>query len=212
MKEIVDSVTKIIKNRLTNSLYGVFFFSWIAFHWSFVFSIFALDDIKILQITGLLKNEYLIQRYFNPSDFWFWFSWIMPFIVTYFIIWRLPKWILLKAYDKTEEYEIEKKIIKIKQQKRIEQEETKLQEQTVKKVAAVAKQVVEEKKIKNTDPNSAYHNFINSLYSGSKYIPNLNVDHVSYFDALGLINIVGNNVESLTEKGKYFALKVKERN
>ena len=156
MKEIVDSVTKIIKNRLTNSLYGVFFFSWIAFHWSFVFSIFALDDIKILQITGLLKNEYLIQRYFNPSDFWFWFSWIMPFIVTYFIIWRLPKWILLKAYDKTEEYEIEKKIIKIKQQKRIEQEETKLQEQTVKKVAAVAKQVVEEKKIKNTDPTMGW--------------------------------------------------------
>ena len=116
----------------------------------------ALDDNKILQIAGLLKNDYLIQKYFNVHDLYFWVSWVMPFLLTYVIIWNLPEWVLLDAYGKTEEYEINKKIIKISQLRRIEQEEAKLQEQTAKKVTAVAKQAVEEKKIKEADPTMGW--------------------------------------------------------
>lgn len=161
MKEIFNSVTEIAKNRLTNSLYGTFILSWLIFHWNFVFSIVALDDTKIMQFTGLLKNDYLSQKYFNFHDWYFWVSWIMPFILTYIIIWKLPKWILLKAYNKTEEYETEKRIIKISQERRVVQEEAKLEEQTAKKVTAVAKQVVEEKKIKEADPTISWQNDFN---------------------------------------------------
>ena len=156
MKEIIDSFRENIKNRLSNSLYGTFLISWLIFHWNFIFLVIALNEDKILHSTGFLKNEYLISRYFNLHDWHFWFSWLMPFLLTYIIIWKLPEWILLRAYSKTEEYEINKKIIKISQQRRVEQEEVKLQEQTVKKVTAVAKQVIEEKKIKDADPTKEW--------------------------------------------------------
>jgi K+ transporter len=226
MKEIIDSVTEAMKNRLTNSLYGTFFLSWIIFHWNFIFSMIALDDNKVFQSTGLLKNEYLIARYFNVHDWHFWILLVAPFILTYIIIWKLPKWILLRAYNKNEEYEIEKQIIKISQAKRVEQAKTGLEEQTAKKVTAVAKQVVEQKKIQEIDPTLAwnteyfkfknlgysikYSEFLNDFYSGNKYLHQFSSNNISYFDVLGLIKIRENIIENLTEKGKFFALKVKE--
>lgn len=147
-----DSIAETLKNRLTNSLYGTFFISWVIFHWNFIFSVFALDDSKVLLMSGLLKNDYLWQRYFSVHDWYFWFSWVMPFFLTYIIIWKLPKWVLVDAYTRTEDYETEKKVIKIANQKRIVREEAQLEEQTTKKVTAVAKQKVEEKKIKEADP------------------------------------------------------------
>ncbi len=226
MKEILNSLTETVKNRLTNSLYGTFFISWLVFHWNFVFSVLALDDDKIMQLSGLLKNEYLINRYFNIHDIDFWVSWVMPFILTYIIIWKLPKWVLLKAYNKTEIYEVEKQLIKISQSRMLEQEEAKLQEQTAKKVTAVAKQALEQKKIKDIDPtiswNSDYYKFkslgyslkysefLTKLYSGNQYLHQFNSDDISYFDVLGLIKLTQNQIEGLTDKGKHFSLKIKE--
>ena len=152
MKEMVDSITETMKNRLTNSLYGTFFVCWLIFHWNFIFSIFALDDTKILEITGLLKNDYLWKKYFHINDLYFWFSWIMPFVLTYIIIWHLPKWVLIKAFKKTEEHNTEKKIIKILQKRKIEYEDTELQKQTAERVSATVKKFVEEKKIKEVNP------------------------------------------------------------
>jgi|SRR3989344_2445801 len=231
MKEIFNSIIKTANGRLTNSLYGTFFISWLVFHWNFVFSIFLLDDEKILQISGLLKNDYLWQKYFNLSDLYFWFSWVMPFILTYIIIWKLPKWILLDAYDKTEEYETEKKIIKITQQRKIEQEDVKLQEQTAKKVTAVAKQVIEEKKIKEADPTIGWsedyekfkkldfaHKFskiIESYYKRqgnivfyndyNQIVFEISEDILAYVHSNGIVDIDKDlNKIEMTEKGKYF--------
>lgn len=233
MKEIVTSITDVVKNRLTNSLYGTFLVAWAFFHWDFIFSLFALDDNKILLMNGLLKNEYLIQRYFNVYDWYFWFSWIMPFILTYIIIWKLPKWVLLDAFGKTEEYEVDKKIIRISQKRRVEQENAKLEEQTAKKVTAVAKQVVEEKKIKEADPtkgwNEDYENFkkldfahkfskiIESYYKrkaeiieyggnfGEQVIFEVPEDILAYAHSNGIVEIDSkSNKIDPTEKGKYF--------
>lgn len=233
MKEIINSITEVSKARLTNSLYGTFFVTWLVFHWNFIFSIFALSDDKILQMHGLLKNDYLIQHYFNVGDWYFWFSWVMPFIFTYIIIWKLPSWILLDAYGKTEEYEVGKKIIKIVQQRRVEQEKAKLEEQTAKKVTAVAKQVVEEKKIKEADPTKGwdedyrvfkrldfaykFSKIIESYYKrkaeiieyggnfGEQVIFEIPEDILAYAHSNGIIEIDSNsNKINPTEKGKYF--------
>lgn len=232
-----NSIIKIAHNRTTNSLYGTFFISWLVFHWNFIFSVIALDDSKIFQIKGILKNEYLLQRYFDFGDWYFWFSWIMPFLLTYLIIWKLPKWVLLDAYDKTEEYEVNKKIIRTKQQIKIEQEEVKLQEQMAKKTTAVAKQITEEKKIKEADPtiswNEDYERFkkLDFSYKFSKIIESYykrqaniidyddynNVvfeipeDVLAYVHSNGIVDIDKNsNKIEMTEKGKYFINKFLE--
>lgn len=232
MKEIVSSITETVKNRLTNSLYGTFFVTWLVFHWNFVFSVFSLDDTKILQMTGLLKNDYLYLKYFNINDLYFWFSWIMPFILTYIIIWHFPKWVLIKAYKKTEQYKTEKIIIKMSQKIKIEREDTQLQEQTAKRVSATIKKFVEEKKIKEENPTISwdedynkfkrldfFHNFskiIESYYKrkadivekdhfDEKVIFEIPEDILAYAHSNEIIEIdkKSNKIE-VTTKGKYF--------
>ncbi len=232
MKEMVNSIAETISSRLTNSLYGTFFVSWMIFHWAFVFSVFALSDNKIFELTGRLKNDYLWMKYFSVHDWYFWFSWIMPFVLTWLIIWKLPKWVLIGAYKQTESYEAEKNIIRISQQRRVEQEKAKLEEQTAKKVEAVAKQVVQEKRIKEADPtltwNEDYKRFktlsfaskfskiIESLYkrSGSiqiydnymeKILFEIPEDILAYAHSNDLIefNKTTNGIEA-TKKGKFF--------
>ena len=36
-------------------------------------------------------------------------SWLLPFFVTYLVIWELPKWILIPAFEKEEKYRKDKK-------------------------------------------------------------------------------------------------------
>ena len=113
MKEWLDSITEVVRNRATNSLYGTFVISWAVFHWKFIISLLFLSEEKIWDVTGLLKTDYLSKLLFNSSDWYFYVSWIAPFLLTWIIIWKLPQWILVKAYKETEKYETEKQLIKI---------------------------------------------------------------------------------------------------
>lgn len=232
MKEILNSVTDTIKNRLTNSLYGTFFVSWLIFHWEFVYTLFFVDENIIWNSKMLFKNDYLIQEFFNIRDLYFWVSWILPFFLTWFIVWRLPKLVLIKAYNKTEEYEVEKKIINIVHKRRIIQEEAKLQEQNTKKIEAIAKQATQEKKIKETNPsinwevdylkfkklNFAYKfsKIIESYYKksgditefdqyGHNIIWKLPEDILAYAHSNELVTIdTKSNKIDFTQKGKFF--------
>ena len=142
-------------------------------------------------------------------------------------MWLFPKWFFIPATERDEAYDADRVIIKISHQRRIEQERVKLEEQTAKKITAVAKQVVEDKKIKNADPKiqwsadydsfakngyvNIFLNFINKFYSGEKYLHNFSPNDISYFDALDLIEIDQNRINSISDKGKYFALRIKDR-
>lgn len=231
MKEIANSISETIRNRLTNSLYGTFFVSWLIFHWNFIFSIFFLSEDKILEATGLLKNDYLYQKYFNVSNLYFWASWMLPFLITWLIIWILPKWLLIPAYKKTEEYETNKKIIKISEEIKIEHKKVQLNEETAKKFTAVAEKVIQEKKIKEADPtiewaneydlfkNTPYYNdfelIVESLYEQkgqaswyknmSSYPTSIPKRTLAYAHSNNLVEFENNNKNiKLTDKGKFF--------
>lgn len=231
MDEITNSISKTIKNRLFNPLYGTFFVSWLVFHWNFIFSVFFLSEDKIWEKNGLLKNDYLSQKYFNLSDFYFWAFLIIPFLITWLAIWMLPKWILIPAYEKTEEYETNKKIIKIGEEIRIEDKKLQLQKSTTKKVAAIAEQVIQEKKIREVDPavewvreyntfkNTPYYNdfelIVESLYEQhgqvswyrnmASYKTNIPKRTLAYAHANNLVEFEDNNKNiKLTDKGKFF--------
>ena len=91
MKEIISSIAESVKARLSNTLYGTFAISWLIFHWNFVFSVLFLDQEKIWEYSHLLKDDYLVQRFFNWADWYFYISWLAPFLLTWIVIWKLHK-------------------------------------------------------------------------------------------------------------------------
>lgn len=240
MKELLESTVESIKHRLTNALYGTFVISWMIFHWNFLFALFFLDDGMIFNQSHLLKNDYLVEKYFNLYSWYFWFSWTMPLVITYIVIWQLPRLLLLRAHDKNEKYEADKKIIEISHKKRMEQEMVKLEEQTAKKITAVAKQAVEEKKIKEINPSSGWNidylrfkslslfykfpKIIESYYKrsgditvtdnfGQHTVFEIPQDILAYAHSNGLIEIDNNKKKiNMTDKGKYFINKSLEEN
>jgi hypothetical protein len=111
--EFKQSVNKAINKRLTTPIYGTFFIYWVIFHWNFVYTTFFVSEDKIWQSTGLLKNIYLEQYYFNYHNFDFFILWILPVILTWLTIWFFPKYVLISAFKKDEEYETEKIIFRI---------------------------------------------------------------------------------------------------
>ncbi|MFZ2205228.1 MAG: hypothetical protein WAV23_01410 [Minisyncoccia bacterium] len=231
MKEIFDSISDTIKSRLTNSIYGTFTMCWIVFHWNFLYAVFALDDTKIFQLTNKLKNDYLWGKYFSIHDPYFWFSWFMPFFVTWLIIWKFPNWFLISGYKKEEKYKTEKKKIKLIEEKEIKSLETALEKEALKTITAVAQKVIQEKKIKDTDPTilweeefndfrknemffKLFYLIINSIYERRGFIDDgmnhkIPTDILVYSDTNELIKIIGNKIE-FTPKGKFFVKKYNE--
>ena len=95
--EIVDSVKEASKKRLVTPLYGVFTLSWMVFHWELIYAALFVDQDKIWQATGLLKNQYLHTTFFNIHSWSFYMLWLLPIVLTYLIIWIFPKWISIPA-------------------------------------------------------------------------------------------------------------------
>lgn len=231
MKQIIDSCEKVFRQKLSNSVYGNFVFFWVAFHWEFLFSIFALDDNKILEKTGFLKNEYLISKFFDFSDWYFYFSWIMPFILTYFAIWYLQKWVIVPAFKKDEEIKTAKELIRISEEKKRQQGEKELVDVEVEKLEATERKVAIKRNMESQSPeivweaeykilkNSGLYDEFNAViecyykWSGSLLVSNqfkLGKNMQAYIDSndLAVFRIDGGigNAPSieLTKKGKYF--------
>lgn len=224
-EEILKSLKEVLKNRLTNPVYGTFIICWLTLHWQLVFSLLFLDQNIILARTGLLKNEYLSIRFFNFHDPLLYLSWIVPFGMTYLIIWFLPTWIFIPAFRKEREYESEKIKIKIRLERELEQEKTELVEQEKIKFQTIIETNKKKEEVKNADPNvewsqeykefETHENFndfnyiIDAIYDNNGYktdLINNNKSHLlGYCDAMNLIELYNQNMQiRLTEKGKYF--------
>lgn len=57
MKELVDSIFKTFRERLTNPFFGSFVISWILWNWKFVL-VFISDDYETLYKIGVLIDKY----------------------------------------------------------------------------------------------------------------------------------------------------------
>lgn len=218
--EIINSFNNSLKKRLTTPIYGTFLASWLIFHWEFIFVIFFVSEDKIWQSTGLLKNDYLLKEFFNFSDACFYFSWILPFVLTWFIIWKFPKWIFLPAFKKEEEYRLEKSRIRIAEQKKLETEEIKLEQEKKKKLEAVGETVQKEKEIQKLDPiinwkkeyelfkNTQYYSDFNSIiesvYQSNGYAGYIPKGVLAYSHTNELLEFGSDNRITLTAKGKFF--------
>src|SRR3989344_2658128 len=163
--EITDSFKNSIKKRLTSSVYGTFIIYWLIFHWNFIFTIFFVSEDKIWDSMGLLKNDYLIKNFFDYSNLSFYSLWIIPIILTYLTIWIFPKYVIIPAFKKEEEYETEKILFRLSEQRKIEAAKVGVERETVKKVTAVAEKVLQEKKIKSNDPTIGWQEELKNTIS-----------------------------------------------
>jgi hypothetical protein len=224
--ELVDSLKDNLRKRMDSSIYGTFIVYWLIFHWNFVYTMFFISEDKIWNSMGLFKNDYLVKTFFNYHTVFFYIYWILPFALTYLTIWVFPKLIVIPAFKRESEDETEKKIFKINQEKKISSAQISLETEKTKEIKAVAKKVEEEKKIEKVDPkiswdrdyeefkqsgySPAFSGFLNQFYSGQKYLYEFSPQNISYFDALQLLELDGNEITSITAKGKHFALKLKQ--
>ncbi len=231
MKDFIDSIFNHFSERLKTQVYGILAFWWVVLHGEFFFTLLFVDEDKIYDKHGLLKNEYLAKYYLNFDDPNFWGRQLLLFALaaalTYLMIWILPKYVLARAFRKEKEHEAEKRRIKIDLEKQDQVLQAQLAEASTKKLEAAEQKVKTERKVSQTDPAivwsdeferlkplgvyTYFDQLIKSLYEygGRVATPNggfrLDRDLLAYADANELIeyNRTAGRI-SLTDKGKYF--------
>jgi hypothetical protein len=226
MSEFWDSLGEAIKKRASNHLLGTFSIFWVICHWQFFVVLFFVDEDRIWLLTGKLKNDYLYNLLFNFNNIETYVLWIAPFILTWLLIWKFPKWFLIPAYRKEYEYKTEKRKIKIQEDKKIKELEIELEQQNIKKLDIVSSKIEKESDIKQKDPTALWKeefekfkkshfyvdfgSIVKSVYEHSRWVDDGNFkipkDFLAYSHSSGII-VFDSKVDSkieLTDKGKFF--------
>lgn len=150
--ELFDSVINEIGKRTTSPVYGAFLISWGVFHWKFLYVLLFTSEKTILSLFGVLKVTYLSKLLFDSCSFYSYVSWMLPFVFTWLIIWKFPDWFLVSAFGKEEEYRIQKKIIRIRKEKKITEEEIELTKEQINLEGERIQKIGKEKEVANLDP------------------------------------------------------------
>lgn len=233
MTEITGAIAEAIRKRTASATLGTYLFFWAAYHWQGLYATFFVNQDLIYGQHGLLKNEYVNKYFFpGPMDWNFYLGILIPLVLTYLFIWWMP-YILLKAYRKEQWFRVEKRIIKIEQERNIQEERKELAKETTQAIKKEVEVVKAQRAAEKLDPKMAWKNEYNRLDSqeedylkevlvavykhrGLVYVSGMYSDAPPEFelspnalrlaDSHELISIVedGSRIE-LTQKGKYFA-------
>jgi hypothetical protein len=234
MGDLIDSITKWIKERTTSPMYGTFVFSVILWNWEFFYVLFWQNDEKL----SVPAIEYVQLNYILEVSRWehVLYFFVFPLISTYIIVWWLPivnNWVHKKHLS----FYYKKKIII--DEAKLEYE--KKQEENLKIYSKIKKDQVEVKKEINKNISDeekmlmAFNDFKNmksyhglmkqvkdSIYDnngkvlehdGINWVQHVSVDNLAIADSKKIINILGvgsNRRIELTEKGKFFMEKYLE--
>lgn len=223
--ELTESTQVMIEERLSSPFYGFFALSWFIINWDFVYSVFFIDQAKIYEKFGLLRNEYIFQHIL-PSlhgKEWFLHFLIEPFLLTFLFFWIAP-YITRPFYKKYIDNQKQLKKIELLANKMVVIEKTELikaevQEAEAMKVAEdVSPEIIWQRefdKFRKTLYFSGFREIRDCIYKyGGKVLVRgeypysepefqINTDLLAYVDSNNLINTRGDTI-SLTDKGKYF--------
>lgn len=237
MSGYIDSFFEHWQKRTRTTVYGLFAFWWIALHSELFYTVLFVDQDKILSQKHMLKNEYIWSKYIQHQylSFWIWQAILFATacLLTYLMIWWLPRLVINRAYAKEKDNDFDRQEIKIRADKKIEKLKARLegQKRTTLREAETTRQV--EKKIEKQTPEvvwereyqqlkasnlwSFFDELVESLYRhggkvtyiGRGFANNpefqINQDILAYADSNALIDYDRKaNTISLTDKGKYF--------
>ena len=182
-----------------------------------------------------MKNEYVSKYFFgiNQDNFWNWLlGIIIPMGLAIFYVWLLPKILINPSYQREIKYKVDRKRMRMKEEKRLIIEERRKVEEKSKETEAKIELSKKEAEAAVVDPKiqwrEDYKEFVDSdtevafatmtelratIYShgghtttgyrGDRYIAE---DSLMLCDVNGLIvfDKVNNTIIHLTDKGKYF--------
>ncbi len=236
--EFIESATIAAEDRITSPFYGYFLISWFIFNWKIVYVAFFIDQTKLYEKTGLLRNEYL--NSIIPShlswNFWFYFA-ICPFLLTVFFFWISP-YFTRHFFRKNIRNKKQLKIIELQESQEVKKEEKALVKAETALIEEKVEKVKREKKAVKETPEVIWENEFeifrkHPIYSGmdslkkilyersgltrewdgNQYRLMINSDILAAADSRGLVEIQGSGklekIE-LTPKGKFFMAKFLE--
>ena len=230
----MNAIFEYVRKRAVSTILVSYTVFWAIFHWQGIYvTIFVSQDI-VYGKYGLLKNEY-VNKYFFGLD---WsnsltiynleiiLGWIIPAGLAYFYIWWLPRLVINPAYKREIIYKEQRRVEKIKSEKRIQDEERKLIEKQT--AAEEARIELADKKaeisaagerdykdfITNDKAVSSFDKLLRIVYNRNSIgqtesVAKIDPDSLMVVEAFDLIDATRSNSIRLTDKGKYFARRYK---
>jgi hypothetical protein len=171
MSEFFKSLFESMHRRATTAVVGTYATFWALFHWQVFYVMLFVDENKIYEKYGYLKNEYINIYFLNPrySDVYYYLGFLLPALLTWLYIWKLPRWLFMPSFKEERRYKFEKQIFLLEEEKQLETKRTQLAVQSVKTLEEEKKVVKAEKEIIKLDPTKIldreYREFIVKTYA-----------------------------------------------
>lgn len=233
MGELSSSIAEAIRKRAVSSTLGTYLLFWCAVHWQGIYTTLFTSEDLIFKKYSVLKNEYVSDKFFSLND---WDSLViglaLPLFATYVFIWLAPHYVLIHAYRQEQKHKVDRRRVKLEEERKLEKEEEKLSKQEIRTLNAkqaqnrkrvqVAKSnpsVLWEEEFKAFKESDDYKTFKDVLTSVYRYrgqvevyddynnlVFDLSPQALRIADVKGLIQTTSSGtIIQLTEKGKFFA-------
>lgn len=234
--EVVQSTQIAVEDRLSSPFYGYFIIAWLVVNWHPLYIAFFIDQGKIFEKTGFLRNEYLfsILPISHTQEFW-WKFFLFPLTLTLLFFWVFPYGTRI-FYRKSIRNQKALRIIELQENKKEAVQEKELAKAEVslikeeiekakeeKRAAKETPEVVWEREFKNFQKIPLYQKFdyiVRSVYehNGDITVRNTDIysgpitfripqDILAFSHTNGLVTLDKKEGKiELTEKGRFFVL------
>lgn len=152
--EFVESATIAAEDRITSPFYGYFLISWFLVNWRLPYAAFFVDEEKLFERSGLLRNEYLDLLTpahsiypFNVSATFVLHFFVYPFILTLFFFWVSPL-VTRHFFRKNIRNKKQLKVIELQESREIKEKELEIEKQKT----AIVEERVERAKTASETP------------------------------------------------------------
>lgn len=224
-----------------NPIYFIFGLSWFLVHWRFFVVMFLVSNESVISSYGVTKDVYLKHILFDTNSWWVSSGVVLiPFVVTWVILYWVQPRFLVMLFKKHKDYEVEKEKVEIRAKKEILTEETQVVKKEEEKLVAQKKKATKQKEVEKTDPSFfwtqeyqefketrhyvIFDNVLESLYKqggrtawypvNGAYEKTVPKSLLAYIHAHGLVELSNdknnNQIITLTGKGKFFVGKYTE--
>lgn len=156
MDKLVGLIHDFLKDRATSPLYRTFIFLSAVFHWEFIYTALFVDEGIILTNLHLLKNDYLLERFFNFFSFGFWFYFFLPFVFTWLVIYIFPFYLEIPAFRRAERDRKSKAEIRITIEKELDAVRTKALKVITERIHQEEAAIRAQKEIEVLDPTVSW--------------------------------------------------------
>lgn len=183
--DLWNDIKTSVRERVNSPFYGAFAISWCLLHWQVFAVLFFVDEHRIFEKTGLLKNEFIFQYFLNPAELIFWIQLLITIVLACAIIWLLPRLVSRPAYKAQQEDVVAKANIKIEAEKRLAVQKGELIDEEIENLEKQRKKVSVEQEVKQIPEKQWSQEYVD--FEGSVFFSNFELLLESYYKHEGQI-------------------------